>query len=76
MPSGATKITIEGDNLLDGATVLLGKEELQATLVGDKLEVDLGGLSQRPAPGAKVALRVRNPEGSEPLSEAFEITFG
>jgi hypothetical protein len=69
VPQNEAELTVRGHNFLKGATVQLNGEELAAEFVSaTELKVALTELPQRPAPGAERSLRVKNPEGAEPLS--------
>jgi hypothetical protein len=70
------EIKLLGRNFLDRATVLVGGQELKAEFVSEaELKVSLAQLAQRPTGRAQVAIRVKNPEGREPLSVDSTVVF-
>jgi hypothetical protein len=76
IPSNATDIIIRGQNFLQGATVQINNDELQADFVSETtLKLSLQNLSQRPAPGSEALIRVKNPQGIEPLSKGYKVLF-
>ncbi len=61
---------------MKGAAVQIDDNELEADFVSQgTLRVSLVQLSQRPAAGTDVSVRIKNPEGIEPLSKAVKLTF-
>lgn len=76
VPAATNEIVVVGQNFVKGATVRINNDELQADFVTDTaLQVSLTNLPQRPTPGTKASIWVRNPEGIDVLSEAFEVEF-
>ena len=76
VPAGANEIVIVGENYMRGAAVRIDEDELLADFVSQgTLRVSLAKLPQRPAAGTEVSIRVKNPEGIEPLSKAAKLTF-
>ena len=69
------QIRLLGRNFMNGATVLVGGQDLAATFVSDtELTFSLPAAA-RPATGAQIPVRVKNPEGPEPLSAARTVLF-
>jgi hypothetical protein len=76
VPAGANEIVIVGEDFMKGAAVRIDDNELPADFVSQgTLRVSLARLPQRPAAGTDVYIRVKNPEGIEPLSKAHKLTF-
>lgn len=76
VPAGANEIMVLGQNFMKGAAVRIDDNELPADFVSQgTLRVSLAKLPQRPAAGTDVSIRIKNPEGIEPLSKAAKLTF-
>ena len=55
---------------------MVGDDELQADSVSEtRLKVRLDDLTQRPAAGTEALIRVRYPQGVEPLSRNRKVKF-
>lgn len=75
VPAGAATLSVSGTGFQEGATVLIGGIELSSDFVSsEKLDLTVPN-SQRPASGTVAKIRVKNPEGGEPLSEVIEVIF-
>lgn len=76
VPAGTSEIMLLGSSFLEGATVLINGNEIQAEYVSEtKLKVNLGNLTTRPPPGTQSLIMVKNPEGLEPVSKKLKIAF-
>ena len=76
MPAGANRVEVVGRNFLDGATVLIDGEEHPTHWVSDaRLAIFLAELASRPASGAKVGIKIRNPSGVDPESNERKLEF-
>ena len=74
VPGDCQLLVVRGTNFIPGASVLIGDQELTAKHSTGRLEVDLTALAPRPS-GTTVSLRVKLPEGVEPLSKPRDLTF-
>ena len=65
-----------GKNFQEGASVMVDGDELEPDAVSQvALRLSLDKLDQRPAAGTEVSVRVKNPEGVEPLSKSHGLKF-
>ncbi len=75
VPANKDEITVLGRNFMEGATVQINDDELQADFVSEtELRVPLGNLQHRPT-NTEASIRVKNPEGPDALSEASKVKF-
>ncbi|NUO79720.1 hypothetical protein HUU05_06565 [candidate division KSB1 bacterium] len=76
VPSGATEFFILGRDFQKGAVALLNEQEVQAEFISaKKLKVSIAQIAQRPASGTEASIKVKNPEGIEPLSASYNLKF-
>jgi uncharacterized membrane protein YeaQ/YmgE (transglycosylase-associated protein family) len=73
VPAGQNEIVIYGNNFLDGAVVIINGQEFKAQFGGSsQLRLSLAALAA-PRPLTDATLRVRNPTGVEPISNAISV---